>query len=241
MNASEHIGYETLQRMASVSHYNRWIYESLAPFAGRRVLEVGCGIGNMTQYFLDSELLLALDPLPASVQAVQARYQAYPHVQTLLGDITDAQLMTSLLARHLDTILCINVLEHIADDTCALQHMAHILQPGGHLLLMVPAGPKLYGALDEALGHHRRYTRAGLAAQVQAAGLNIVQLHYMNLAGILGWWWNSRVRQRHLLPASQLRWFNHLTPWFIWLERHLQRLGPLPAGQSLICIAQKKT
>jgi SAM-dependent methyltransferase len=239
--AEDSIGYETLRRMASVAHYNRWIFEELAPFAGRRILEVGCGIGNMTAYFLDSELLVAIDRLQASVLLTRRRYQAHENVRVLPGDITDPELPPQLAPYELDTVLCVNVLEHIEDDGAALRRMSQVLQPGGRLLLLVPAGGYLYGTLDEALGHYRRYDRAGLATIVQEAGFQPLQVRYMNLAGIPGWWLNSRVLKRRLLPEDQLRWFDRLAPIFIGSERLLRRAWDVPAGQSLLCIAQKKT
>ena len=237
----DRIGYETLRRMALVVRYNQWLYEELAPFAGSRILEVGCGIGNMSAYFLDCDLLVAIDPLSVSVQLTRERYRDRPNVQVLQGDICDPALPDQFRARAFDTALCVNVLEHIEDDFEALQHMWQVLQPGGRLLLLVPAGRYLYGTLDEALGHYRRYELHELSDVVQRAGFQLLQARYLNLAGIPGWWLNSRVLKRTLLPERQLLWFNRLLPLFIRGERLLRRAWDVPIGQSLICIAQKKT
>jgi len=239
--SEDRIGYETLRRMTSVARYNRWIFEELSPFAGSHVLEAGCGIGNMTAYFLDRELLVAIDRLPASVQLTAKRYQSFPNVQVMRGDISDPQLPEQLASWSFDTALCVNVLEHVEDDLQALRHLWRVLQPAGRLLLLVPAGRYLYGTLDRALGHYRRYDRRQLAALVQMAGFQTLALHYMNLAGIPGWWLNSRVLKQRLLPEGQLRWFDRLAPIFIRSERLLRRVWDVPAGQSLVCIAQKKT
>ena len=235
------VGYETLRRMASVSHYNQWIFEEISPFAGKRVLEVGCGIGNMTAYFLDRELLVAIDRLRASVLLTRRRYQKNANVRVLWGDISDPRLPEQLASYAFDTAICINVLEHIEDDVAALRHMQRVLQPGGRLLLLVPAGRYMYGSLARALGHFRRYDRPQLQRAVTEAGFQPLQLRYMNLAGIPGWWLNSRLLKRQLLPEDQLRWFNRLAPFFIRSERWLRRVWDAPMGQSLICIAQKKT
>ena len=233
------IGWETLRRMASVTAYNRWIYEVLAPYAGQRVLEVGSGIGNMTAYFLDRTLVVGLDRLPASVQHTQERFRGYAHVRFLHADITDASMLPHLQTYRFDTVLCINVLEHIEDDRLALRHMHAVLQPGGHLLLLVPAGVFMYGTLDQALGHFRRYERDELRAKILEVGFRPLHLRYMNLAGIPGWYLNSRILKRHLLPRGQLRLFNLLAPLFIRSERWLRRIWDVPWGQSLVCIAEK--
>ncbi len=233
------IGVETLRRMASVRHYNQWIYEELAPFAGQRLLEVGCGIGNMTGYFLDRELLVGIDRLPASVEYTRQRFKDHANVEIFQGDIVDPDILPRLKPYRFDTAICINVLEHIREDGRALRHIWQTLKPDGRLLLLVPAGKYMYGTLDQALGHFRRYERAELGERVREAGFHLIQLRYMNLAGIPGWYLNSRILKRHLLPQSQLRWFDRLAPFFIRTERFLRRGWDIPAGQSLICIAEK--
>ena len=233
------IGRETLRRMASVDRYNRWIYREIAPFVGQTVLEVGCGIGNMTRFFLGVQRLIALDRLPGSVDLVSETFAAMPNVQVCLGDISSPDTVAQLSPYAIDTVVCLNVLEHIQRDDVALYHMAQLLAPGGHLLLFVPAGSYMYGTLDQALGHFRRYGRADLTARVQGTGLQPQRMGYLNLAGIPGWWLNSRVLRRRLLPTAQLRLFNGLAPLLIAAERALRRVWDVPAGQSLLCIARK--
>jgi len=237
--ASDPIGYETLRRMATVERYNDWIYQEIAPHAGRRLLEVGCGIGNMTDYFVRSDLLVGLDLLPASVELTRRRHLSYDHVEAVLGDITDPALASRLQAYAFDTVICLNVLEHIPDDRTALRHMHNVLRPEGRLLLFVPAGSYMYGTLDAALGHYRRYDQIALGERVTAAGFSIDRLSYLNLAGIPGWWLNSRVLKRNLLPQTQLTLFNRLAPAFIAGERLLRRVWDVPLGQSLLCIAHR--
>ncbi len=233
------IGRETLRRMASVDRYNQWIYQEIAPFAGRRLLEVGCGIGNMTSFFLHLETVVGLDRLPSSVRHVQKAFADHPNVHIVEGDITTRATVAQLAPFRVDTVMCLNVLEHIENHQVALQHMAELLEPGGRLLLFVPAGAYMAGTLDAALGHYRRYERAQLSALVTGTGLQILRLGYLNIAGIPGWWLNSRVLKRDLLPHDQLKLFNLLAPFFIACERLLRRVWDAPFGQSLLCIAQK--
>lgn len=236
---SDPIGYETLRRMASVERYNRWIFEEIAPFAGQRLLEVGCGIGNMTEYFADRDVVVGIDMLPASVELMRRLHASKPAVDGFLGDITDPTVVEQLRRYRFDTVLCLNVLEHILEDRKALEHMHDLLGSGGSLLLFVPAGGYLYGSLDRALGHHRRYDRSQIEALVRGAGFEIVHLSYLNLPGVPGWWLNSRVLEREILPQGQLAWFNRLAPLFIAVERLMRRIWNVPLGQSLVCIARK--
>ncbi|HUS16600.1 MAG TPA: class I SAM-dependent methyltransferase, partial [Chloroflexia bacterium] len=232
--STDPVGHETLRRMADVDHYNAWIARLIRPFVGRRVVEVGCGIGNMTGYFLDADLVCAFDLLPESAEWVGAKFAAQPQVHVQQGDICDAAFVATLVHHRFDTVVSINMLEHVADDQHALGQMYRLVEPGGHLLLFVPAGSYLFGSLDRALGHYRRYDRPHLAAQVQAAGFTLEHLYYVNLLGVAGWWLNSRVLRRHLLPKGQLRSFNALAPLLQALE---QRRRP-PFGQSLLCVAR---
>jgi SAM-dependent methyltransferase len=233
------VGYETLRRMTLMARYHAWIARELAPYAGQRMLEVGCGIGNMSDYFLACDLLVCMDVAPTHVEAIRRRYAHRPNVVTYMGDITDPTAITALRAYRFDTVLCLNVLEHIADDQRALAHMYELLQPGGRLLLFVPAGAYLFGTLDLALGHYRRYERHTLAPLVQQTGFILERLSYLNLAGIPGWWLNSRVLGRHLLPEGQLRLFNRLAPLFIAVERLIRSFWDVPIGQSLLCVARR--
>lgn len=236
---SDPIGYETLRRMATVERYNDWIFQEIAPYAGQRILEVGCGIGNMTEYFVDKELLLGIDLLPASVELTRRRHLHRANVQADWGDITEPAFVAQLKQHRFDTAICLNVLEHIGDDRTALRHMFEALEPGSKLLLFVPAGAYLFGTLDTALGHFRRYDRAGLRERVLEAGFSIERLGYLNLAGIPGWWLNARLLKRDILPQGQLAWFNRLAPLFIRSERILRRVWDVPIGQSLLCIARR--
>jgi hypothetical protein len=130
----------------------------------------------------------------------------------------------------------LNVLEHIEDDRTALEAMRRVLEPGGHLVLLVPALRVLYGSLDQALGHFRRYTPAELGTKLAAAGFELHHLEYFNLAGVPGWWFAGRVLRRRLIPGVALRWYEALVPLF-----RLEVLLPWRVGQSLIAIGRVPT
>ena len=226
-------GVETLDRMASVDRYNRWVYGSVQRHVGRRILEVGCGLGNMTPYFLGRDLLVSLDLLSASVARVSERFADEPGFEALRGDICARATVESLVGRRFDTVVCLNVLEHIADDRLALDHMGELLTPDGRLILLVPAGPFLYGTLDRAIGHHRRYEASALAELLRSSRLTVHQIDHFNVFGIPGWFLASRVLRRRVPPRGLLRAFNLLTPLFIRFERIFRP----SIGQSIVCIA----
>ncbi len=231
----EAVGIQTLLRMADVHTYNDWVYRLIRPYLGDRLLEVGCGIGNMTGYYADRALLVCVDLLEESLALVRSKLPGQPNLRTLRGDICAEATVAALAGYGFDTAVMLNVLEHIADDARALTCVHRLLAPGGRLLLLVPAERYLYGTLDRALGHYRRYEPAGLRTLLGETGYEVEALRYVNLPGILGWFVNSRLLRRRLLPRPQLAVFNRLAPLFEWLERAV----PPPRGQSLLAICRK--
>lgn len=228
-------GVETLRRMASIDRYNRWIFQKLSRYVGTRVLEVGCGIGNMTPFFLGAERMTCIDVLPESVAEVRRQFADDPRVRAIVADISDPASVFEVGESAYDTAVCINVLEHIRDDAGALRHMRFALRPGGHLLLFVPAGQYLFGHLDAALGHYRRYAKEPLRELVATQGFDVVDVFYMNVAGIPGWFLSSRVLRREAPPRGLLWLFNLLAPALTRIEETLQP----PFGQSLVLVARR--
>jgi SAM-dependent methyltransferase len=150
-------------------------------------------------------------------------------VETLT--LPDPMAATRFQKFDLDTVVALNVVEHIADDIEAFRSIAMMLRPAGRAVVLVPALPALFGSLDEELGHQRRYTREGLTSKMQKAGLRVQQLFYFNLVGTFGWWLNARVRKVPRIPVGQLRYFDKLVPIL-----RTEDLMPLPFGQSLVAV-----
>jgi SAM-dependent methyltransferase len=132
-----------------------------------------------------------------------------------------------------DSVVCVNVLEHIADDGEALRVFREVLVPGGRVIIFVPAVQAAYGPLDAELGHHRRYSKSSLARSFAAGGLNVAVLRYTNPIGLAGWMYNSKILKTRAHSLAQVRLFDRLVaPWALPLER----LIPPPIGLSLIGI-----
>ena len=229
---NERAGYRILLRMQKVSRYNRWMWEQLEPYVGRRVLEVGAGVGNMTRFLLGRERVVATDLDPKYLQILHHLFDPYSHVTITPFDLNDGSLPPS--AERMDTVLCLNVLEHIEDDERALRQFHDLLDPGGRLVLLVPALQTLYGSLDRALDHFRRYDAAELAGKLERAGFRIERRFFFNLLGVPGWYLNSRVLKRTSFPPVQLALYDRLVPLF-----RLESKFRLPVGMSLIAIAEK--
>lgn len=226
-------GAETLEIMSAAPRYNRWQYSRVAPYLGRRICEVGAGIGNMSSLILGGspDLLVLTDTDSQYRDTLRQRFHSIPSVVVEELTLPDASAGDRFQHYELDTIVALNVIEHISEDLEALRSVARMLRPGGRAVILVPAAPALFGSLDHALGHQRRYTRASLTRQINAAGFQVQAVFHFNLVGMLGWWVNARLRQAPRIPREQLRYFEKLVP-ILRMEDYL----PLPFGQSVIGI-----
>ena len=233
--AKRPVGHKTLRRISGMQRTTRWMYEVLRPHIGQRVIEAGSGSGNLTRHLLDRERLLCLDSDPAHVRTLQERYRNRENLSVQQCDISDSQLL-GFAPEGWDTIVCLNVLEHVRDDDRTLRNFYKVLRPGGRLVLLVPAIPYLYSSLDEALDHYRRYTRAQLVERVGQAGFRVVESRYLNIFGIPGWFLSGKILKRRILPSTLLGVFNALVPAF----RLIERLTGPPLGLSVIAIGEKQ-
>jgi glycosyltransferase involved in cell wall biosynthesis len=229
------VGAITLRRMSHLGPYNAWLHARFDGYLGHRILEVGSGVGNQTRFFDDRERVVASDIEPHYVRELRTKYEGRPNVRIAsfrfpLSEADDADLA----GERVDTVVCLNVLEHIEDDRGALSGFARILGSGGHLVLLVPAMPSLYGTLDVHLRHYRRYDRDALKALVEEAGFAVEEIRYLNRPGVLGWWLNSKLLKRRVLPKGQLAAFRGILP-FLRLE---EKSAP-SFGMSLLVLARK--
>ena len=222
---------ETLKTFALTHNYNKWVIDLMAPFLGQKLLEVGCGIGNLTYYLQDRGRLTCIDL--SELYLAHMRID-FPDVRFLREDASGEGL-TELAGESFDTVVCVNVLEHIKDDGRALANFRHVLTPGGRLVLHVPAMSALYGSLDRNLDHYRRYDRKELLARLNEAGFEVERLYYCNLLATLGWYWNARVLRKREIATWPTILFDKFIPLIAAIER---RCKP-PFGMSLFAVARK--
>jgi SAM-dependent methyltransferase len=217
-------------------NYTRWIVDQARPHVGKRLLDVGCSTGNVTRQFAArTELLIGLDANPHALAQARATWaNAKPHVQLHEMFVPSDELLR-FQKEGIDSITCINVIEHVAEHETALRQMAAVLQPGGRLFLLAPGHPWLYGSMDAADHHHRRYTKEGIAALVEQAGLRVKLVRAMNAIGALGWFVNGRIIRRGLIPSTQAGLYDKIIPAVERLERIVQP----PFGQSVIVVGEK--
>lgn len=219
-----------LSYLNEAGRFNQWVLSTFASDLGPNVLEVGCGTGNFTVLMAEQgHRVTGIDIDEDYVEMAGRRLFRFPDARVLRADVTSLELDETY-----DTVVMLDVLEHIRDDISLLVSLKRALCPGGRLILKVPAGQWLYGPMDEAIGHYRRYDKKSLAWTLEAAGFAPIRQHYFNIAGTLGWWLNGRLLKRTTPPGEQLRAFEMLVPAF----RLMEGMVPPPFGLSLIASAR---
>ena len=144
-------------------NYNYWIYNNIQKFIGNNILEVGAGIGNITDFIMFKDKLTLIDIDQNYVHYLNAKYsfRDKSNFSALRADIQDIK-SSPLAIKTYDTIICLNILEHLKNDQKADENMTSLLQPGGRLIILVPALNILYGSMDVSFGHYRRYNKKQL-------------------------------------------------------------------------------
>ena len=216
-----------------IDRCDAYLFDQIRPFLGKRVLEVGSGNGNIVPHLLDRQLVVATDIEPQSVAEIRRCFGAHANVTALALDIC-SETAADLRPYNIDTVLSLNVLEHIHDDGVALSNIANVLSAGGRLIIIVPAYQALYGTMDASIGHYRRYTKGDLGRKLSHAGFQVERQFYYNILGIAGWFVNGRLLRRRVPPTSQLRLYNLVFP----IASRLESLVPPIVGLSLVSVSR---
>jgi SAM-dependent methyltransferase len=231
----DHVG-ETLEMLAHADRYNQWMFDNIRPFLGRRVLEIGCGIGNFTAAIAstDASQVVATDVSSKYLQLLTDRFDSSGKVRTEVWDLNDPP--SDRVRESSESAVCLNVLEHIPDDVGAMRNIYSALAPGGRLIALVPAHPWLYGTMDHQLGHIRRYRRQEFEHKLEQAGFEIEKTFWMNAVGMLGWFTSGRILKRPTIPPGQVKVFESAVP----IARMIDRVATsLVGGLSVICVARR--
>lgn len=222
-----------LHALEKARRFNDWMSDTLRPWLGHRVLEVGAGIGNLTCCLIPRDLYVASDLNDSYLDYLRNLAAGKPYLKVARVDLEDvntfAQLKTSF-----DTVLCCNVLEHVRDPIASLRNIYETLSPGGRVVLYVPAMQQLYSSLDEALGHRCRYSVEMLERELREVGFEPEHFSRFNRAGVPGWLWNGKVLKQRTFNRAQLKIFDLLVP----VLRRADHLLPWP-GLGIIAVARR--
>jgi SAM-dependent methyltransferase len=220
-----------LEELSQAVRYRRYLFELIEPHLGASVLEVGAGTGEFAAQLTGRRRVIVTDGDPGCVSALRERLGDRPEVTVAALDLPGEVA----IGAPVDSVVAINVLEHLQDDVGTLRDLRGAVVPGGTLVLLVPGYPALYGEFDRAVGHLRRYTPATLRRAVEAAGLRVEVLRPVNLLGGLAWWAAVRVGGRARPTPVLVKLYDRFV---VPLVRLSERLVEPPFGQSVICVAR---
>jgi glycosyltransferase involved in cell wall biosynthesis/phospholipid N-methyltransferase len=230
----DEFGSRILARLARAPRFNAWMADTIRPFLGERVLEIGSGVGNLSRALLPRAHYVASDVNPLYLQTLANLADGRPYLQSSYCDVRDLESYPATDGGY-DSVICLNVLEHVSDDRRSLLNIAAVLAPRGRAIVLVPSGPWNFGTLDEVLGHRRRYTRATLTALADACGLEVRELIEFNRVGTIAWFLNGKILRKRSFGLGQIWLLNLLTP----LMRAVDRILPLPP-LSLIAVLERR-
>lgn len=232
-------GEDTLRTIALANHFNRWMYNTIKPYCKGNILEIGSGLGNISEFFFQDQANIYLSDIRESYcEALRKRFTG---CSTLLGIETinlvdpgfDAKFVNHFSS--FDTVFALNVVEHIFDDHAATANCYKLLKPGGHLIILVPAYQWLYNNFDKDLEHYRRYSRRGLESLLLSGDFGICHSQYYNAAGIAGWFVSGKIQHHRIIPAGQIRLFNKLVHFFKLIDKLILN----SFGLSVIAVGKK--
>lgn len=236
-----------LESLAEAKRYQRWLYEAVSPYLGQRILELGSGIGNLSQHLPVRERLIFSDIEAGLLTELKKRVPAREKVSVELVNPT-RPLAEVFAGENLDTVVSFNVMEHVENDERLLKDLLALLAqsraPGPkRIVTLAPAHQFAFGEIDKKFGHYRRYSKRSFRRLLdQAAGPERARYSfrafYMNLPALLAWWLNGRVRGSANIGAGNMRLFETLCPIIKPIDNFLHGALRIPFGNSLVTVIE---
>jgi len=228
-------GEENLRAIAEADKFNEWMYQQVVPHCTGKILEIGSGIGNIS-YFFDR------DGMDIDLSDIREQYRSYLKKSFEKRAVLDMDIVADgFVEMHgdklgtYDAVFALNVVEHIKDDKLAIENMIKLLKPGGKIIILVPAYQWLYNGFDVALEHFKRYTKSRLLGIFPTTGAKLIRSWYFNFAGIFGWFLVGSLMKKKLIPESNMKLYNVLTPIFKIADKVVLN----KMGLSVIAVYQK--
>ena len=228
-------GTEILDILSGAPRFNRWMADTIRPFLGGKIMEIGAGIGNLSRLLNCSKnRYIASDIEVEHLAVLKAKAQQRRNLEVVHADLQQPEDFTAFKG-SLDSVVCLNVLEHVQNDALGLANIFSVLRPGGRAIILVPEGMGIYGTLDEALGHCRRYSEEELLAKLENAGFQVDRVIRFNKITRPGWYVNGRLMKRRTFSRFQIFVFDHLVwlwrkidPWLPWRPTSIIAVGVRP-------------
>jgi SAM-dependent methyltransferase len=223
-----------LDRMGKLKNYNQWLFSQIKDYLGDSVWEVGSGEGTYSQYMTGVGSLVLSDIEDEHLRTLKGKFKDFENVVVRKIDLVsdDCQKLNDY---NIDTVVGINVLEHVGPHLEAMRNIYKALQPGGRFLFIGPHHPFLYGSLDKHANHFRRYTRQQLISSLNKIGFKIEKIFVFNLLAAFNWFLQSRVFKRKIISSGNLNWCEKFLPF----AKLVDLINPFPIGSNIVVIARK--
>jgi SAM-dependent methyltransferase len=226
-----------LEAMSFAVNYHKWILEEFRPFLGKKLVEVGAGTGSFSEMLIAEkpENLALIEPsemfnfLEQNISQIETA-ATVNYYNAIFSEAAD-----NLNAKP-DTIIYVNVMEHIEDDTAELKKVYETLETGGHCLIFVPAFMSLYGAFDEKVGHFRRYTKNELEEKARIAGFKIVKSKYFDFVGIFPWYIKYKLLKSDSLESGAVTAYDKFA---VPVTKQFERFLKFPVGKNILTVLSK--
>lgn len=232
-------GTDTLEVISEAHHFNRWMYDTIKPHCRGEILEIGSGIGNISQFFINDGASISLSDIENSYFPILK--EKFGESKNLKGmyrlDFSDKNLEKNhpeMIGRF-DTIFALNVVEHIPDHEQALKNALKMLRKGGKVVILVPAFQCLYNGFDKQLDHCRRYTQKSLQTLLESSGFEIKHRQFFNFIAIFGWFISGTILRKSIIPGGQMRFYDAMVPVWKVLDFFTKKL----VGISVIQVGLK--
>lgn len=234
------VGSHTLQVIAKAGKFNRWMYEQFNSFLKGEVLEIGSGIGNISEFVMEEGYNITLSDYNREyIDWLKQKYSGNKNVRRILAiDLLDNDFENAYkdLKENFDSIFLLNVIEHLKDDSLATKNCRFLLKPQGHLIILAPAHQWLYCKFDRELGHYRRYNHKRMTVLLKKHGFTVLNKQYFNFSGIAGWFLLGKIFNRKMLKQGEMSAFNSIVP----IARFFDNITFKKIGLSIIVTGQKK-
>ena len=230
ISSNDPVGSHTLQVIATAEKFNKWMFEEFKDHLHGEILEIGSGIGNISDFVIHSgHNITVSDVNHEYVEYLREKYHNNPSVKRVVElDLLDKEFINIYNGMHqrFDTIFLLNVIEHLQDDSLALKNCGYLLKPGGRLIVLAPAHQWLFCRYDRELGHFRRYSMRRMTSLLNKNGFGIIHKKHFNAAGIAGWLVMGKLLSRNQLKEKEMSAFNLMVPLAKWIDKvTLKKLG----------------
>jgi 2-polyprenyl-3-methyl-5-hydroxy-6-metoxy-1,4-benzoquinol methylase len=227
-------GRVALDALEQAPRFNQWMYDSIRPYLGHRLAEIGAGRGNLSRLLRQHDTLLMTDFEERYLSELRERSEYWDRARVEKLDLQSTADYEVLREYQPDTVVSLNVLEHIEDDQQVLDTLHSTVPDGCRIIFLVPYNPRLYSEFDRQIGHFRRYQRGELERKMEQAGFSVERQFFFNKVGVIAWWVGNTLTGQKTITSWQLKLYNSLTPLF----RIIDRILPF-SGLSTIVVARK--